>query len=176
MTPTDRFAAYEALVRGASERLDLVSPKDLDRFQERHIEDSLKALPLLDAAPEGPAIDVGSGAGLPGLPLALARPERRWRLLEPRRLRAAFLERCVRELELDCEVLMLSAEKAALDPALGRGHILATARALAPPQEAFPLLTPLLAPGGIAVLWVGRDATIPPEAEVSASGLATLRV
>jgi 16S rRNA (guanine527-N7)-methyltransferase len=176
VTSPDRFAAYERLVREASTRLDLVSPKDLDRFHERHIGDSLKALPWLDAAPEGPAVDVGSGAGLPGIPLALARPERHWRLLEPRRLRAAFLERCVRDLELDCEVLVTTAEQAALDPALARGHILATARALAPPQDAFPLLTPLLAPGGIAVLWVGRDATIPPEAEVSAVGLATLRV
>ncbi|MGH2757021.1 MAG: RsmG family class I SAM-dependent methyltransferase, partial [Actinomycetota bacterium] len=65
-----KLAAYAALVRTWANRLDLVAPGDLDRFEERHIADSLRLLPLLERLPEGPCVDVGSGAGLPGIPLA----------------------------------------------------------------------------------------------------------
>ena len=150
-------------------------PGDLGRLHERHIADSLRALELVLEAPEGPCIDVGSGAGLPGIPLAIA-SGRRWRLLEPRSRRAAFLDEVVRILELDCEVLRLTAEAAARDPRLGGAHVVATARALAPPRAAFELLTPLVAPGGRAVVFHGPDAELPSRAERSAPGLATIVV
>lgn len=167
--------AYVGLVRGWASRLDLVSPGDLERFRERHVEDSLRLLPLLDSVPPGPCVDVGSGAGLPGIPLAIAAPDRHWRLLEPRARRAAFLEEVVRELDLDCEVLPITAQEAASDPRLAGAHALATARAVAPPAEALPLLAPLLAPGGVAALFVGADAEIPPESELWQSGIAIFR-
>ncbi|MGH2694478.1 MAG: 16S rRNA (guanine(527)-N(7))-methyltransferase RsmG, partial [Actinomycetota bacterium] len=132
----DVHSAYAELVRAWGSRLGLVSERDLDRFRERHIEDSLRLLPLLDSLPVGPAVDVGSGAGLPGIPLAISRPQREWRLLEPRRRRSAFLEEVVRELALDnCEVVIATAQEAARDPRLARAHVLATARALTPPKD-----------------------------------------
>lgn len=170
-----RLAAYAELVRRYAARLDLVAGSDLARFEERHIADSLRALPLLDRAQEGPCIDVGSGAGLPGVPLAIARPQRRWRLLEPRRLRAAFLEECVRVLGLDAEVVLLSAQAAAARPGFAAAHAFACARALAPPDEAAGLLRPLLAPGGIGVVFVGSGAGLPAGSEVAAGGLAIIR-
>src|ERR671919_1499973 len=54
----DRLGAYADLVRAYAERLDLVAPGDLDRFEERHIRDSLKPLALLGALPDGPCVDV----------------------------------------------------------------------------------------------------------------------
>jgi 16S rRNA (guanine527-N7)-methyltransferase len=167
--------AYAALVRRWAPRLDLVSPADLERFEERHIRDCLRALPMVEALPDGAAVDVGSGAGLPGIPLALAGRPRRWRLIEPRRHRAAFLEECVRALDLDCEVVTLSAQEAARAPGLAAGHVCALGRALASPSSTFALLAPLLAPGGTAVVFLGRNAQVPPGATLWREGLAIMR-
>lgn len=135
--------------------------------------DSLRVLALLEELPEGPCIDVGSGAGLPGIPLAIA-SGRHWRLLEPRRPRAAFLEEVVRTLDLDCEVVTMPAEEAAQDPALRGAHACATARAVAEPAAAFELLLPFVAPAGRATLWIGKKARIPREAVVWKEGIATM--
>jgi 16S rRNA (guanine527-N7)-methyltransferase len=167
---------YERLLRAWAPRLDLISPGDVRRIRERHIDDSLKALPLLSDLPEGECIDVGSGAGLPGIPLAIAGPERlHWRLLEPRRRRSAFLEETVRELGLDCEVIVATAEEAAKDERLAESHVLATARALSPPLEAFGLLRPLLGDGGVAAVFVGDSAELPQGTATRMGGLATMR-
>ena len=173
MSDQGKLSDYEGLIRSWAGRVDLVSPGDLDRLHERHIADSLRALELVFGAPEGPCIDVGSGAGLPGVPLAIA-SGRHWRLLEPRTKRAAFLDEVVRTLELDCEVVRLTAEEAARDPRLGRVHAVATARAVAPPVTAFELLAPLVAPGGRSVVFHGADAELPVGAERSAPSLATI--
>jgi 16S rRNA (guanine527-N7)-methyltransferase len=168
--------AFAELLEKWAPRLDLISTSDLPRFRERHIQDSLRALPLLDLVPQGPGIDVGSGAGLPGIPLAIAAPGREWRLLEPRRRRAAFLEEVVRELALpNCEVIARSAEEAAADPALAGRHPIALARALAKPKRAFELIAPLVAPGGLAAVFIGKHEELPPQADEAVPGLATLR-
>jgi 16S rRNA (guanine527-N7)-methyltransferase len=125
--------------------------------------------------PDGPCADVGSGAGFPGIPLAIADPVRLWRLIEPRRRRAGFLEAVVRELDLNCEVVVVDARGAALDPALGGAHILAVARGLAPPEQAFRLLAPLVAPGGTSLVFLGKETTAPSGSEEIEPGLAIVR-
>ena len=171
----ERLQAYEALLVSWAPRLDLISPGDLGRIRERHIDDSLRALPLLDTVEPGPCMDVGSGAGLPGIPLAVA-SGRPWRLLEPRRKRAAFLEEVLRELGLTaCEVVAASAEQAALDARWAGAHPAVIARAVAPPAPAAQLCEPLVAPGGVTILFVGAGAEIPPEAEEISPGLITIR-
>ncbi|MBW3594106.1 MAG: class I SAM-dependent methyltransferase, partial [Actinobacteria bacterium] len=116
-------------------------------------------------APPGPAVDVGSGAGLPGIPLAIADPDRHWRLLEPRKRRAAFLEEVVRELALgNVEVVAQSAE--ALAASEGATHAVATARALAPPPQAIDMLRPLVVPGGAILVFVGESESATKYAEV----------
>lgn len=166
--------AYAELVRAWAPRLDLIAPGDLDRFEERHIQDSLRVLPLLDEAPGGPCIDVGSGAGLPGIPLAIA-SDRHWRLLEPRKKRAAFLEEVIRELALDCEVISQRAEDAARDPSLAAGHSLGTARALAEPGAALSLVAGLIAPGGVSALFIGANSEPPVGSESWLPGIAIVR-
>ncbi len=163
--------AFARLVTFWAPRLDLVSPGDLGRLWERHILDSLRALPAVTAARPGPCADVGSGGGFPGIPLALA-SARPWRLIEPRQKRAAFLEEVIRELGLDtCEVIAITAQAAATDGGLAGSHAVVTARALAPPPEAVARCRPLAAPGGAIVLFVGAEAEIPPEAEEIGPGL-----
>jgi 16S rRNA (guanine527-N7)-methyltransferase len=166
--------AYAALVRVWAPQLDLVAPGDLFRLEDRHLEDSLRAVRLIESAPEGPCVDVGSGAGLPGIPLAIA-TERAWRLLEPRQKRAAFLEEVVRELGLNAEVVPRSAAEAVADPTL-REHAVATVRAVAPPEEALALSVPLVRGGGRVILWVGKRADFPRDADVSPEGLASIDV
>jgi 16S rRNA (guanine527-N7)-methyltransferase len=172
----DCLAAYADLVRAYADRLDLVAPGDLDRFEERHIRDSLRPLALLRSLPDGPCADVGSGAGLPGVPLAIAEPNREWRLIEPRRRRAAFLEEVVRALDLRGEVVVVTADAARRDPRLAAAHALAIARALAPPAHALAMIVPLVAPGGAAAVFLGEEAEAPPGSEEVEEGLAIVRV
>jgi len=166
---------YEDLVRRWADRVDLVSPGDLVRFADRHIADSLRALEVIRSLPSGPAIDVGSGAGLPGIPLAIADPSRHWRLLEPQTKRAAFLEEVVRSLGLNCEVVVRRAEEIGKDPGFMAAHPVVTLRAVAPPSAALSLGLPLVSPGGAVVVFAGAAAEIPPEAEVIGAGLAIVR-
>ncbi|MDQ4125213.1 MAG: 16S rRNA (guanine(527)-N(7))-methyltransferase RsmG [Actinomycetota bacterium] len=162
-------------MREGAPRLDLVSPRDLERFEERHVEDCLRAAPLLDELRDGPCVDIGSGAGLPGIPLTIVRPGRRWTLLEPRQRRAAFLEEVVRALSLDCVVVALTAEQAARDPDLRGSHVLATARAVAAAEEVRRLAEPLLVPGGVTLAFTGATAEAPPDAVEWGPGLTIMR-
>jgi 16S rRNA (guanine527-N7)-methyltransferase len=166
---------YAGLVRHWSSRVSLVAVRDLEHLERRHIADCLRLLPLARSLPGGPAVDVGSGAGLPGVVLAIADRTRRWRLIEPHRRRAAFLEEVVRALGLAAEVVALTAEVAAGDRRLRSSHALATARALAPPPHAFRLLEPLTASTGVRAVMVGRRARIPAQAEEWADGVAIIR-
>lgn len=118
---------------------------------------------------------MGSGAGLPGIPLAIADRSRPWRLLEPQGKRAAFLEEVVRTLDLNCEVVVRRAEDLIGDPRFFAAHSVVTLRAVAPPTRALRWGLPLVASGGGALMWVGANAEIPPEAEVIEEGLAIVR-
>ena len=94
-----RLRAYEALLRAHAPRLGLLSSKDLDRVWERHVLDSLRAVPCL-AGSRLHVFDLGSGAGLPGVPVAIARQDAQVLLIEPKARRAAFLELVVEQLDL----------------------------------------------------------------------------
>ncbi len=116
-----------------------------------HLEESLAALEVVQRL-EGPIVDVGSGGGAPGIPLAYALPEREVTLLEATRRKCDFLERWARELP-NVQVICGRAEEQPLD-AWG----VAVAKALAPPPVAAEWCLPLVAPGGAAVLYVGPTA------------------
>lgn len=176
MSAEELLAAYAGLVRKWAPRLDLVSPGDLDRLEERHIQDSLRVVPLLEELPPGPCADIGSGAGLPGVPLAIARPERRWTLIEPRQRRAGFLEEVVRELGLNARVAANTVELCAVDDELRESHVLATARAVDEAVWVQAAADPLLMPGGVAVWFKGESIRpLPAEAEEWAPGLIIMR-
>jgi 16S rRNA (guanine527-N7)-methyltransferase len=87
----DQLERYEALLRDRAATLGMIARGDLGRLRERHILDSLRAaVAIPDDA--GEVVDLGSGAGLPGIPLAIARPLAHVVLAESRRQRIAFLE------------------------------------------------------------------------------------
>jgi 16S rRNA (guanine527-N7)-methyltransferase len=175
--PSEQLRTYADLVRRWAPRVDLVSPGDLERLEDRHVQDSLRLVPLLDELPPGPCADVGSGAGFPGVPLAIARPERTWTLIEPRQRRAAFLEEVVRELALEARVVATTAEQCAEDESLRGRHVLATARALTDDyDEVARLADPLLAPDGVVAVFKGAGhRRVPARAEEWAPGLLIMR-
>ena len=171
-----KLEAYASLVREWAPRVDLISPGDLPRLQERHIDDCLRLLPLCDELEAGPAVDVGTGAGLPGIVMAAARPLRLWRLLEPRSKKVAFLELVVRELDLaNVEIYPVTAQEAAAHRNLRGAQVLAVSRALAPPLQSLAWLRPLVSPGGSVAVFVGKTAEIPPGAQEWARGLIVER-
>jgi 16S rRNA (guanine527-N7)-methyltransferase len=115
----------------------------------------LEASPLIEG---GPVVDVGSGGGSPGLPLAAARPDLRFDLLESARKKCDFLTRWTSEFE-NASVVCARAEQHARGP--GRdAYGTALARALAPPPVAAEWCLPLVAPGGRAILFVGLSVDV----------------
>jgi 16S rRNA (guanine527-N7)-methyltransferase len=116
-----------------------------------HVDESLAALEVVRSF-GGPIVDVGSGGGAPGIPLADALPEREVTLLEATRRKCDFLERWARELP-NVEVICGRAEVQPVD-----SWGVAVAKALAPPPVAAEWCLPLVAPGGAAVLYVGPTA------------------
>ena len=97
-----RLIRYAGLLERWSERHNLVCFSSRAELVERHILDSLEAAPLLER--RGRLLDIGSGAGLPGVPLLAVRPLWSGVLLEPRQKRWAFLRTAIRELQLAAEV------------------------------------------------------------------------
>jgi 16S rRNA (guanine527-N7)-methyltransferase len=116
-----------------------------------HLEESLAAVGAVHEF-EGPIIDVGSGGGAPGIPLAVEFPYREVTLLEANRRKCEFLERWARELP-NVRVVHGRAEEQPVD-----SWGVAVAKALAPPPVAAEWCLPLVAPGGAAILFVGPSA------------------
>jgi 16S rRNA (guanine527-N7)-methyltransferase len=123
------------------------------------LDDSLRAVELVRRF-EGAIVDVGSGGGAPGIPLAVALPERDVTLLEAERRKCDFLERWVPP---NARVVWGRAEEQERD-----SYGVAVAKALAPPPVAAEWCLALVRPGGAAILFVGPSADIDALAHVSA--------
>ncbi|HEU5206004.1 MAG TPA: RsmG family class I SAM-dependent methyltransferase [Gaiellaceae bacterium] len=124
---------------------------DLEAVRRVLLEDALRAVPLLEANGRR-VVDVGSGGGSPGVPLAVALPGRTFTLLEAERRKCGFLERFAHELP-NVEVVWGRAEEHPLET-----YDVALAKALAKPPVAVELCAPLVARGGAVVLWLGETA------------------
>jgi len=139
----------------------LTSLRDLADAHRMLLQDSLRGAAVVREV-EGPIVDVGSGGGAPGIPLAVALPEREVTLLEAEERKAEFLRRWERELP-NVSVVRGRAEEQEVD-----SFAVAVAKALAPPPVAAEWCLPLVRPGGVAVLWVGPSAELDRVARVAA--------
>lgn len=129
----------------------LIGPKEGPRLWERHIANSL---PVVSLIPEGASIlDIGSGAGLPGIPIALARPDCQVTLLEPLARRTAFLELAASRLDLT----NLSIVRSKAQSHKG-SYAIVTARAVAPLERLLEWSWHLVAPGGSLLAIKGSNA------------------
>jgi 16S rRNA (guanine527-N7)-methyltransferase len=127
----------------------LTAAGDLAKARRVLLEDSLRGLPLVESF-AGPIVDVGSGGGVPGIPLADALPDREVTLLEANGRKCEFLRRWAPP---NATVVEGRAEEQGLDV-----YGVAVAKALAPPPVAAEWCLPLVRSGGAAVLWVGPSA------------------
>ncbi|MCU1437415.1 MAG: rRNA ((527)-N(7))-methyltransferase RsmG [Naasia sp.] len=131
------------------EQLGLIGPLELPRIWTRHVVNSALLAPLLS----GRVGDVGSGAGLPGIVLAIARPDLEFVLIEPMERRTAWLEEQRAELGLDnVTVLRSRAEEAPT-----RSLDVVTARAVGALSKLIPLTARLAVPGGELILMKGAS-------------------
>jgi 16S rRNA (guanine527-N7)-methyltransferase len=146
-----RLRAYAALLARWTQRINLVSRGDEGQIWERHVQDSLRLLPLIPAG-VARAIDLGSGAGLPGLVLAVASGIA-FDLVESDRRKAAFLLEAQRVTEAPVTVHCARIESLSLPRAR-----LVTARALAPLETLLGLAAPLLAADGVGLFPKGAKA------------------
>jgi len=154
----DKARLFTAALAAQGEERGLIGPLELPRLWTRHILNSVIVAPLLKPGRVG---DVGSGAGLPGLVLAIARPDVRFVLIEPMERRVAWLREQTAELALDnVEVLRARAEEIRGGERLDQ----VTARAVSALRKLIPLTVPLLRPGGELVLMKGAGAAAEIEA------------
>src|SRR5206468_754608 len=130
--------ASDGVLRG------LIGPREVPRLWVRHV---LNSAAVAEVIPEGArVVDVGSGAGLPGIPLGLARPDVSLTLVEPMARRVEFLEEAVADLGRPWRVVRGRAAERSVISAVGPGD-LGTARAAAPPPPPGACTRGLLRPG-----------------------------
>jgi 16S rRNA (guanine527-N7)-methyltransferase len=156
-----RLVRFEELLVDRAVPLGAVSRSDASRIRERHILDSLRAVPVVEG--DDLAADLGSGAGLPGVVVAIAIPRLSMLLVERRPRRAALLELAVEELGVSNATVF--AGPVAEMP--GRVDV-ALARAFAPLDEAWAQARGILRAGGRLVYFAGAETTVPVAPEGSA--------
>lgn len=162
---------YEDLLLNQAVPRCIVAASDSAHLRTRHILDSLRAVPHI--SPDvGRVVDLGSGAGFPGLPVAVARPDLEVTLTEPRQARAAFLELTVERLLLS-NVRVSPSPAEELDPEF---HV-CLARGFGDALRSWEVARDLLQPGGTLIYWAGRTfkaGDVPIDAHVRTTGEATL--
>jgi 16S rRNA (guanine527-N7)-methyltransferase len=133
----------------------LIGPREVARLWERHV---LNSAAVAEAVPDGArVVDVGSGAGLPGIPLGLARPDLTLSLVEPMARRVEFLEEAVADLGAPWRVVRGRAEDRSVAAAVGQVDVV-TARAVAALPRLVAWCRGLLRPGAQLVALVGARA------------------
>ena len=156
----DALNQYHALLLDWNTQMDLTSVSEADMAQ-RHFVDSLLPLARTDLLPDSLSlIDVGTGAGFPGLALAIARPQWRVTLLEAQGKRCQFLRAVLEALGLkNTTVIQERAEVLGRDPLHRERYDRAVARAVAPLNVLCEYLLPFVGEGGYALCWKGPAVT-----------------
>ena len=165
----DRAVAYAEILATDGTVRGLLGPREVPRLWDRHLLNSAVVAELVP--PAARVVDAGSGAGLPGIPLALARPDLTVVLLEPLARRHAFLTECVERLGLaGVTVLRGRAEEGPIRRSLAGADVV-TARAVAPLDRLAGWCLPLLRDGGRLLALKGVTA----ETELAAARAALTR-
>jgi 16S rRNA (guanine527-N7)-methyltransferase len=163
----DRLDRYEQLLLEKALPFGMIGRSDRGQLRERHIVDSLRGGTLLGPAP-GQVLDLGSGAGLPGIPLAIARPDLIFCLAELRKRRVAFIELAVDSLGLSNVKVFAGNVEQLVGP-----YDVCLSRAFAELDRAWKVAQRLLSPTGKLLFWAGRTfdaaAGAPAGASISVS-------
>lgn len=159
---------YVRLLAGAGVERGLIGPREANRLWTRHV---LNCAAMAELVPNGArVVDIGSGAGLPGIPLALARPDIRVDLVESLLRRSIFLHEAVAALGLEARCRVVRGRAEDVIPEVGGADVV-TARAVAPLARLGAWAAPLLRPGGVLLALKGETAS----EELRRDGLAVQR-
>lgn len=151
----ERFEAFHAILDEYNRRMDLTAVLDEDERIDRHDLDSAAPLAQGLFAPGARVIDVGTGAGFPGMPLLILRPDLRMTFLDALNKRVAFLQDALARLGLQAQTLHARAEDAARLPAHREQYDAAVSRAVAGAAVLQELTLPFVRTGGLSIAWKG---------------------
>ena len=159
----DQFQRYYDVLIDWAERVSLTTVRDEEGVQRRHFLESAALVPVLAeeglSLKERSLIDVGSGAGIPGIPLKIIEPSLRLTLVEAKQRKAEFLRALLPELGFtDVTILTRRAEEAGHDPAQREQYDFAVAKALAPLRTLVELTLPFVQMGGVVIAPKGKEA------------------
>lgn len=157
-----QFEIYERLLLEWNEKINLTAITEHEQIAVRHFEDSMTLLDNVDIPQGSSVIDVGTGAGFPGMVLKIARPDLNVTLLDGHKKRFLFLEQLQNELGIYCENVHRRAEEA---KELRERFYLATARAVARLNILCEYCLPFVMVGGLFVAMKGSDISEVDEAE-----------
>ena len=161
------MARYLDLLDQANQRFNLTGIRNRDEMWRLHIVDRLTLLPWIEDSSEKKIIDVGSGGGVPGIPVAIARSDLRVTLLDATTKKARFCQECIDALELaQVDVVNERAETIGQCPDHRQRYDAAACRALGPMRESLEYTLPLVRIGGTVLAMKG------PKAEAELAGAA----
>ncbi len=168
----DMLVRYRDLLLARNARTNLTAIRDPEAVDRRLIAESLRLLPAVDAAsgPGTEAIDIGTGGGIPGVPLAIARPDMRWTLVDATAKKIAFLQDVIAELSIPNVVLYHGRiEELAHEPHMRGRYQVLTARAVSSLSALLELGLPMIRTGGALLLPKGPDIAGELEAAMAAA-------
>ena len=149
---SDQIQAYAQILKTTGIERGLIGPKEGDRIWQRHV---ANCLPITTLIPQGVRVaDIGSGAGLPGIVIALARPDLKVSLIEPLQRRVDFLNEVISELHLPVEVIRGRAE------IVKKQFEVVTARAVAPLEKLMQISWHLIPRSGCLLAIKGDQAEV----------------
>lgn len=145
----ERFNIYAEMLVERNKVMNLTAITESDDIVRKHFVDSLSLLSVVDIPNNAKVIDVGTGAGFPGLPLMIARPDIRMTLLDSTKKRLSFIEDVSRETSLNPEILHSRAEDAGKSEDYRERFDLATARAVSNLRDLSEYCLPFVKKGGL---------------------------
>jgi len=154
-TAIERFEAFHAILDEYNQKMDLTAVLDEDERIDRHDLDSAAPLSKGLLLPNAKVIDVGTGAGFPGMPLLILRPDLQMTFLDALNKRILFLQDALSRLGLKAKTLHARAEDAARMPDHREMYDAAVSRAVASAAVLQELTLPFVKTGGLAIAWKG---------------------
>lgn len=154
-TAIERFEAFHAILDEYNQKMDLTAVLDEDERIDRHDLDSAAPLAKGLLVPNAKVIDVGTGAGFPGMPLLILRPDLEMTFLDALNKRILFLQDALSRLGLKAQTLHARAEDAARMPDHREMYDAAVSRAVASAAVLQELTLPFVKTGGLAIAWKG---------------------
>lgn len=169
-----QFEHYEAILLRENEKYNLTAITDSSGIKQKHFADSMSILELDLVKEEARVLDVGAGAGFPGVPLKIARPDIYLTLLESSAKKCDFLKIVAGELKLDVQVTCARAEELAHDKEHRESFDLVVSRAVAALPMLCEFCLPFVEPGGIFVAYKGTLERTQQELEDSHNAIEVL--